>query len=90
MLDDVPLSFIHPTASSESAEAEMVIQALLTQVFKGEVSPDGRAEDEINITCFVRHPNLIRHGCQGKPCYTRNDADIDRFISSACIPSSAF
>jgi hypothetical protein len=30
------------------------------KVFKGEASPDGRAADEIDVTCAVAHPNLIR------------------------------
>lgn len=30
------------------------------KVFKAETSPDGRAEDEIAVTCAVDHPHLIR------------------------------
>ena len=30
------------------------------KVFKGEASPDGRAADEIDVTCAVAHANLIR------------------------------
>lgn len=30
------------------------------KVFKGEASPDGRAADEIEVTCAVSHPNLIQ------------------------------
>lgn len=30
------------------------------KVFKGEVSPDGRAADEIAVTCYVDHPHLTR------------------------------
>jgi hypothetical protein len=30
------------------------------KVFKGEASPDGRAADEVDVTCAVAHPNLIR------------------------------
>ncbi len=30
------------------------------KVFKAEASPDGRAEDEIAVTCAVDHPHLIR------------------------------
>lgn len=30
------------------------------KVFKGDISPDGRAADEIAVTCYVYHPNLTR------------------------------
>lgn len=30
------------------------------KIFKGEASPDGRAADEIEVTCAVNHPNLIK------------------------------
>ena len=35
-------------------------QDVAVKVFKGEVSPDGRAADEIAVTCHVDHPNLTR------------------------------
>ena len=30
------------------------------KLFKGEVSPDGRAADEVDVTCSVNHPNLTK------------------------------
>jgi hypothetical protein len=30
------------------------------KVFKGDVSPDGRAVDELEISCAVDHPNIIK------------------------------
>ena len=30
------------------------------KLFKGEVSPDGRAADEVDVTCSVDHPNLTK------------------------------
>lgn len=30
------------------------------QVFKSDASPDGRAVDEIAVTCAVEHPALIK------------------------------
>ena len=35
-------------------------RAVAVKVFKAEASPDGRAEDEIAVTCAVDHPHLIR------------------------------
>ena len=32
------------------------------KLFKGEVSPDGRAVDEIDVTCAVDHANLTKCG----------------------------
>ena len=33
---------------------------MAVKVFKGEASPDGRAADEVAVTCHVDHPNLTR------------------------------
>ena len=33
---------------------------MFTQIFKSDVSPDGRAADEIAVTCAVDHPALIK------------------------------
>ena len=35
-------------------------KAVAVKLFKGEVSPDGRAADEIDVTCAVDHPNLTK------------------------------
>ena len=35
-------------------------QDVAVKVFKGEASPDGRAADEVAVTCHVDHPNLTR------------------------------
>eukprot|EP00953_Heterococcus_sp_UTEX-ZZ885_P032676 17040-Heterococcus_DN1.PRE.1 len=34
------------------------------KVFKGDVSPDGRAVDELEISCAVDHPNIIKFSKQ--------------------------
>ncbi len=38
-------------------------KAVAVKLFKGEVSPDGRAVDEIDVTCAVEHPNLTKYVC---------------------------
>ena len=35
-------------------------EEVAVKVFKGEVSPDGKAADEIAVTCYVNHPHLTR------------------------------
>ena len=41
-------------------------KAVAVKLFKGEVSPDGRAVDEIDVTCAVDHANLTRCACTGQ------------------------
>ena len=38
-------------------------KAVAVKLFKGEVSPDGRAADEIDVTCAVDHANLTKYAC---------------------------
>ena len=47
-------------AASHSVFTSPAGHEVAVKVFKGEASPDGRAADEIDVTCAVAHPNLIR------------------------------
>ncbi|KAK9909089.1 hypothetical protein WJX75_007005 [Coccomyxa subellipsoidea] len=47
-------------ASGDVFAAKLGAEDVAVKVFKGEVSPDGRAADEIAVTCNVDHPHLTR------------------------------
>ncbi|BDA41958.1 probable leucine-rich repeat-containing protein 7 at N-terminal half [Coccomyxa sp. Obi] len=47
-------------ASGDVFAAHMEGEEVAVKVFKGEVSPDGKAADEIAVTCYVNHPHLTR------------------------------
>ncbi|KAK9811574.1 hypothetical protein WJX72_006238 [[Myrmecia] bisecta] len=47
-------------ASGEVFAARWGGRDVAVKVFKAETSPDGRAVDEIAVTCCIDHPNLIR------------------------------
>lgn len=47
-------------ASGEVFEATWRGQPVAIKMFKADVSPDGRARDEIDVACFVDHPNLTK------------------------------
>jgi hypothetical protein len=52
------------------------------KVFKGDVSPDGRAVDELEISCAVDHPNIIKVSC-----YILLNPEVRVFISLFSIAS---
>ena len=35
-------------------------QKVAVKLFRGDVGPDGRVDEEVGISCSVRHPNLTR------------------------------
>lgn len=47
-------------ASGDVFAAKFQDRDVAIKIFKAESSPDGHARDEIAVTCFVDHPNLIR------------------------------
>ncbi len=47
-------------ASGDVFAAKFQGRDVAIKIFKAESSPDGHARDEIAVTCFVDHPNLIK------------------------------
>lgn len=47
-------------ASGDVFAAKFQGRDVAIKIFKAEASPDGHARDEIAVTCFVNHPNLIK------------------------------
>ena len=47
-------------ASGDVFAAKFQGRDVAIKIFKAEASPDGHARDEIVVTCFVNHPNLIK------------------------------
>ncbi|DBB02073.1 TPA: hypothetical protein ACH3X1_000645 [Trebouxia sp. C0004] len=47
-------------ASGDVFAAKFQGRDVAIKIFKAESSPDGHASDEIAVTCFVDHPNLIK------------------------------
>ncbi|KAL3158636.1 hypothetical protein ABBQ32_011386 [Trebouxia sp. C0010 RCD-2024] len=47
-------------ASGDVFAAKFQGRDVAVKIFKAEASPDGHAQDEIAVTCFVNHPNLIK------------------------------
>ena len=47
-------------ASGDVFAARFQERDVAIKIFKSESSPDGHARDEIAVTCFVDHPNLIK------------------------------
>lgn len=47
-------------ASGDVFAARFQGRNVAIKIFKAEASPDGHARDEIAVTCFVNHPNLIK------------------------------
>jgi hypothetical protein len=35
-------------------------QTVAVKLFRGDVGPDGRVDEEVGISCSLRHPNLTR------------------------------
>lgn len=47
-------------ASGDVFAAKYQGRDIAVKIFKAEASPDGHAQDEIAVTCFVNHPSLIK------------------------------
>lgn len=51
-------------ASGDVFQAAWNGAEVAVKVFRSDVSPDGRAQDEISVAACLDHPNLIKYGLQ--------------------------
>ncbi len=58
-LPPVVLHSLH-TAHKQTATATYDGEPVALKIFLSEVSPDGKAQDEVSISCRLDHPNLTR------------------------------
>ncbi len=60
-MDTVQLgAYLGEGASGEVFSSSWKGKTVAVKLFKADVSPDGRSKDEIDVACFVDHPNLTR------------------------------
>ena len=54
-------------ASGDVFAAQWEGSEVAIKIFRSDVSPDGHAQDEIEVATCLAHPNLVRYGSRRKP-----------------------